>query len=49
MRMASSTRVTPSAVVSPGQDRLGPRGLDEGLGGEVVDLGRPVLAQDPDE
>ncbi len=33
----------------PGQDRLGPRGLHEGLGGEVVDLGRPVLAQDADE
>ncbi len=32
-----------------GEHRLAPRGLDEGLGGQVVDLGRPVLAQHRDE
>ena len=31
------------------EDRLHPRGLDEGLRGEVVDLGRPVLPQYPDQ
>ena len=41
--------MTPRAVVSPGEHGLAPRRRNEGLRGEVVDLGRLVLADDADE
>ena len=49
MRIASSRRVTPSAVISPVSTGWRERRLHERLGGEVVHLVGPVLAQDRDE
>ena len=45
MRIASSRRVTPNAVVSPVSTGCCERGLHEGLGGQVVDLVRSMGAQ----
>ena len=44
-RIASRTRVTPSAVASPVNTGRCHEVCDERLGGEVVDLGRPELPE----
>ena len=42
-------RVTPSAGDLAGEHRLRPGGLDKALRRQIVDLGRPVLAQNADQ